>query len=437
MTNTSQSQNPLASFLAVPGAKTTLPVSAAKAGVSADFVAEARQYFENFHYQMGGDHALYYNLRLSEFLPTAMALPACPVKELAVALDPRVGQVKFTPKEGEMTLDEYVVHPNHRVQGLLIAHHGKIVCEAYPGMNPEDHHIWMSAAKTTVGLVFAQLAEEGKVDIAKSVVDYVPELQGTNWDGITVLNALNMSLGLELEETLQALIDPDSLIVRFFSAEFGQPAPGATQIEHWLDVLKEAQNLEDEAQGTVMRYCSGTTTLLNHMAEKIENKPWIDIFSDRVWSKLGARGPVMINLTPEGTAVAHGLVATTLQDFARFGIAFTPSWETVAHEPIVSPTVLQRLQTGGSPEAAYKAGATFAGHRENFGEDPMTNSWQFDDVFADGAMFKHGNVGQGIYIDPSRDVVGVYFSTNPYIPPYGEDKMAGFIRRAAKLLAGD
>ena len=24
-----------------------------------------------------------------------------------------------------------------------------------------------------------------------------------------------------------------------------------------------------------------------------------------------------------------------------------------------------------------------------------------------------------------------------YIPPYGEDKMAGFIRRAAKMLAGE
>jgi hypothetical protein len=48
---------------------------------------------------------------------------------------------------------------------------------------------------------------------------------------------------------------------------------------------------------------------------------------------------------------------------------------------------------------------------------------------------KQGNLGQGIYVDPGRDVVGVYFSTNGYIPPYGEDKMAGFIRRAAKMLA--
>ncbi|RLQ20146.1 hypothetical protein DWB85_19270 [Seongchinamella sediminis] len=64
----------------------------------------------------------------------------------------------------------------------------------------------------------------------------------------------------------------------------------------------------------------------------------------------------------------------------------------------------------------------------------MAKSFQFDAVFEDGALYKHGNFGQGIYIDPARDFVGVYFSTNGYIPPYGEDKMPGFLRQAAKIL---
>jgi len=80
---------------------------------------------------------------------------------------------------------------------------------------------------------------------------------------------------------------------------------------------------------------------------------------------------------------------------------------------------------------------TFHDHRQYFGEHPDHNSFQFDDVFVDGAMFKHGNLGQVIYVDPGRDLVGVYVSTNGYIPPYGEDKMAGFIRRSAIMLAGD
>lgn len=73
--------------------------------------------------------------------------------------------------------------------------------------------------------------------------------------------------------------------------------------------------------------------------------------------------------------------------------------------------------------------------KEDFGEAPLMNSMQFDAGFEDGALWKHGNLGQGIYIDPARDFVGVYYSPNGYVPPFGEDKMPGYLRRAAKYLA--
>lgn len=57
-------------------------------------------------------------------------------------------------------------------------------------------------------------------------------------------------------------------------------------------------------------------------------------------------------------------------------------------------------------------------------------------MFEDGALWKHHNFGQGIYIDPARDFVGVYFSTKGDTPSYGEDNMPGYLRRAAKHLAG-
>jgi hypothetical protein len=81
-------------------------------------------------------------------------------------------------------------------------------------------------------------------------------------------------------------------------------------------------------------------------------------------------------------------------------------------------------------------GTKYEGQKADFGESPLMNSYQFDAVFEDGALWKHGNLGQGIYIDPARDFVGVYYSTNGYIPPYGEDKMPGYLRRAAKQVAG-
>jgi len=429
--------NPLAEYLEVPGATTTLPVTAAKSPWSLEFARSAQENFDNFHYQLGGDHALYYNQNFGEMLPSAWSSPHPEFMPLERALDASIGDaVSFTPAEGKMTVAEYIVHPNHRVQGVMMIHEGKVVFEAFPGMNPMDRHIWMSPGKATVGLILAMLAEDGELDLSKPVVDYVPELAGTNWDGISVLDAANMETGLALEETLESIIDPSSIIVRFFSAEFGVPNPMTGQLENWLDILREAEKIEGEGPGEVFRYSSAVTQVSVLLAEQIDDMTWADLFQARVWSKVGAREDFIHHLMPDGTAVSHGLISTTLEDFARFGMLFTPSWDKTAHERVVSEAVLKRLQTSGSVEA-FQAGAKFEGLKEDFGETPLMNSMQFDAVFADGALWKHGNLGQGIYIDPARDFVGVYYSTNGYIPPYGEDKMPGYLRRAAKYLAGE
>ena len=429
--------NPLAEFLKVPGATTTLPVDAAKNPFPFDFAKAAQSSFDNFHYQLGGDHALYYNKNLSELLPTAYSAPHPDFLPLERGIDASIGDaVRFTPAEGEMSLSEYIVHPNHRVQGVLMIHEGKVVYEEYPGMNPMDRHVWMSPGKATVGLVMGMMAEEGKIDLSKQVIDYVPELAGTNWDGIPMIDAANMATGLALEETLESIIDPTSIIVRFFSAEFGAENPDTGEVDNWLEVLGGAEKIEGEEPGEVFRYSSAVTEVFVLAAEKIDNMTWSELFQQRVWGKVGARQDFQHHLMPDGTAVSHGLISTTLEDFGRFGMVFTPSWDKTAHEEIVSASLLERLQTSGNVEA-FQAGAKFEGLKEDFGETPLMNSMQFDAVFEDGALWKHGNLGQGIYIDPARDFVGVYFSSNGYIPPYGEDKMPGFLRRAAKHVAGE
>jgi CubicO group peptidase (beta-lactamase class C family) len=380
---------------------------------------------------------LYYNLHLSEVLHTATSKPNENYVPLEKAINKKLGdEVKFTPKEGEMSMNEYSVHPNHRIQGIMMIHKGKIVYETYPGMNPTDVHAWMSPGKATVGLVIAQLEAEGKIDMEKEVVHYLPEFKGSNWDGIKMIDAANMATALQLEETMEAIIDPESIIVKFFSAEFGSPNPATGKVDDWLAILKEAEKVDGEKPGERFRYSSAVTQIFVVIAERIENKTWAKLFEDRVWGKMTARLPMQHHLTPDGTSVAHGLLSTTLEDFARFGMLFTPSWDKAAVAPVVSAEVLKRLQTAGKRDA-FVAGAKYQGEIEDFGEEPWMNSYQFDAVFKDGALWKHGNIGQGIYIDPARDFVGVYFSTNGYIPPYGEDKMPGFLRRAAKYVAGE
>jgi CubicO group peptidase (beta-lactamase class C family) len=286
--------NPLAKYLDVPGAKTTLPVSIAKAPFSLEFAQDAQKRFENFHYQLGGDHALYYNMNLSEVLHTAVSKPNDTYRPLEKKLRPEIGdKVSFTVKEGELTLNEYVVHPNHRVQAVVMIHKGKIVYESYPGMNPTDLHAWMSPGKTTVALVIAQLEAEGKIDMSKEVVEYLPDFKGTNWDGITMIDAANMATALQLEETMEAIVDPSSIIVKFFSAEFGSPNPSTGKVDDWLEILKGAEKIEGEDPGYRFRYSSAVTQTFVVIAERIEDKTWAEIFQERVWGNMTARSPML------------------------------------------------------------------------------------------------------------------------------------------------
>ena len=68
-----------------------------------------------------------------------------------------------------------------------------------------------------------------------------------------------------------------------------------------------------------------------------------------------------------------------------------------------------------------------------YGVAPPKNGIQWDNVFDDGAMFKHGNNGQGIYVDPKRDFCAIGFGVAANTS--GTDYAPGFMRTAAKLLA--
>ncbi len=429
-------ENPLEDALKVPGAKPILPVSAAKKPFSNDFIAEAHRYWGNFHWQMGGDHALYYNSHLSEFLPMALTPPVGEVSQLQRELIPGVKETTFVRGDSSTSipLDKYVMDGNMRVQAVMILHKGKIVYEAYPGLNPEQTHFWASVSKTTVGLLATMLEEDGLIDLNKPVTAYAKQLAGTEWDKVTVINALNMSVGLDIQEDLKALADPMSMFQRFAAADFGVPN-GAGVIETDVEVLRDAKPLVGEDPGKVARYSTLTTKVLVYVIEGASGRSFTDLLGEKVWSKIGARQAFMVGLGADGVAGAYGLNYTILEDLARYALIYTPSWKVVSKSPVVSPEVLKALQTSGNHEA-YMAGDWSRGWVSDvFGADmPDFNSRQFDAVWADGAMFKHGNLFQGIYLDPMRDVIGVFYSTTPMT--LGNDLLPGYIRQVAKNLAG-
>ena len=95
------------------------------------------------------------------------------------------------------------------------------------------------------------------------------------------------------------------------------------------------------------------------------------------------------------------MFSTTPEDMLRYAMLFTPSWNKVAKEPIVSDKMMEVYHNTAKPEAyANSSEQGFA--TDWFGYAPPAHGVQWDVVFDDGAMFKHGNNGQGIYPERPR-----------------------------------
>ena len=410
------------------------PMGRWKQPQSLEFVTGATERFTFPNWQSGNDDSVYYNLNIPSFFNARVVRQAPEFSVLERAIDADLLNLTFTDHEGKTTptLKEYLVGPR-QVQAMMMAHKGKVVFETYPGMNPDDHHVWMSASKTTAGLLISMLADEGKIDLDKPVSDYVPQLKGTAWDHITVKNTMNMAVALDNEETFESLSDPKSWIVSFFTSVFGV---GDVEPSEWRKLLKTATPLPNEKPGDRFRYSTSNTQVLVLITEQVTQMPWQAFWHQRVWSKIGARSPFIIGLTPDGTPVAGGLNNTTPEDMLRYALLYTPSWNVVAEEKVISDKLLKLIQGMGNT-AAYDTSTEVEYGTRWFGERPLLNTAQWDHAFADGAMFKHGNMGQGIYVDPKRDFCGMYFglATNDETVA-GIDHSPGYLRAAAKLLAG-
>ena len=409
------------------------PMSRWKSPQSLEFVEGATRRFSFPNWQSGNDDSVFYNLNIPSFFKSRVVAAPSQFSVLKRKVQADLLDLAFDNLDGSANppLREYLVGPR-QVQAMMMAHKGKVVFETYPGMNPQDYHVWMSASKTTAGLMVSMLADEGKVDLEQPVPNYVPELAGSAWDDISVLNTMNMAVALDNEETFESLMNPKSWISSFFTAVF----TASDDPSRWRKLLKNAKTLVGESPGDRFRYSTSNTQVLVLLAEQVTQQSYEQILDEKVWSRIGARNPFLIGLTPDGTPVGGGLNFTTIEDMLRYALIYTPSWKAVSEEQIVSGELLKQIQTMGNP-AAYQDSTELAYGQRWFGETPHMNTAQWDHAFEDGAMFKHGNMGQGIYVDPARDFCGVYFglATNDESVA-GVDHSPGYMRAAAKQLAG-
>ena len=383
----------------------SLPVSVARDGIPANLGYLLRQGFNSTNAYYTGDQNLYYFLHWEEFIPHNAVRRGGPVKMLERALNSRVGRVSAETSLGTMTLDQLIADPRSRIQGFLVVRDGRILYETYPGMRADDHHLWFSTSKTIAGLLVGLLESDGLIDVEQSIDYYMPELSATRWQGVRIIDILDMASGLDLVENEQSRTSPMSSVGAFFRIELGDTSRLG---ERTSDQILFAVGKKGPP-GVVFEYSSLNSKMLGLLAERVSGQRLADLLSERVWSKMGAEGDAQVGVNLEGGAAIYGMMSSRLRDKARYGMLYTPSWEVVAEERVIPQSLIDRIQQGCRPQLLRNA----AEARADTDPDPerRCNSRQWDLVFEDGDMFKGGARGQGLYVSPSRNVVVVWYST--------------------------
>jgi CubicO group peptidase (beta-lactamase class C family) len=156
--------------------------------------------------------------------------------------------------------------------------------------------------------------------------------------------------------------------------------------------------------GVTNEYVSANTNVLMLVIEGVTGRPFADALEELLWTPIGAEADALVAISGEGYAYASGGLHARLRDLARIGQIYTQP----ELSGVLSRAMISAIQEGGIPLTADSLQES----EKELGEDlPQRAGWQWDMIWADGGLYKYGYLGQGLYVDPARDLVIAWFGT--------------------------
>ena len=285
--------------------------------------------------------------------------------------------------------------------GIAVLHRGRIVYERYFGVlsAPRPHIAW-SVTKSFFGTIAASLVAEGRLDPQTLVAAYVPELAASGFATATVRQVLDMTTSLHYSEDYT---DPQAGIWHHGRAGGVLSRPeGYTGPASFCDFLVTLQ--QDGPHGQAFAYRTVNTDVLGWILRRVTGQSLGDLLSQRIWSQLGCEqdGDLMVDST--GTEFAGGGFSASLRDLARFG-------EMMRNEGVFNGRrVVPQAAVGDIRSGADPAHFAQAGYVTLPGASYRDMWWVTHN--AHGAYCARGIHGQGVYIDPTAEMVIARFASH-------------------------
>ena len=298
---------------------------------------------------------------------------------------------RFSSKGKEYDLYDYV--SLNRISGLLVVKDGRIAFETYQLGNSERTR-WMSMSvvkSITASLIGAAIKDGHIKSIDDPVTKYLPQLNGSAYEGVTVRNLLQMTSGVKWNETYT---DPSSDRRRMLEMQIAQTPGGIIEL---MSKLPRAA-----PPGTRWNYSFGDTHVAGALLRAAVGKPLADYLSERIWSRFGMESDATWWLeSPNGLEVGGAGLSATLRDYARFGL-FLLGGGKAGGEQILPDDWVREASTPKMVDSK----------QINYGY----LLWPIPDsagTINEGAFEARGIFGQHVYMNPKERVVIAVWSALP------------------------
>jgi CubicO group peptidase (beta-lactamase class C family) len=290
---------------------------------------------------------------------------------------------------------------------FLVLHRGRIVYERYlNGMQPHAPHLMFSCTKSFVGTMLLMLIEQGRVDAARPVSHYVPELAGSAFGDASVQQVLDMTTAIRFEEVYA---DHDSDwghygdVFGMYGATAGN-RKGPTSIFDYLPTLKK-----DGAHGQAFHYVTPNTDVLGWILSRVTGLTVAQALETMLWQPLGAEYDGYFWLDGGGREMAGAGLNITPRDAARFGQMILQQGRYDGRQ-VIPAAVAARILRQGNAEIFTKL------YPDDPWYGPIGHSyhdqwWSFNN--AHQTVSAIGIHGQYIWLDPVAQMVIVKVSSSP------------------------
>jgi CubicO group peptidase (beta-lactamase class C family) len=280
---------------------------------------------------------------------------------------------------------------------LLVMKDGRVVYERYlNNTGPQTRFMGWSMTKSIVSMLVGVAIAEGRIrTIDAPITDYLPELKGGGYDGVSIRQIMQMRSGVDYPERY----------------DFANPS--VAQKNHEAALVQNVARFADAARtipraappGQVFAYKTLDTAVLGWLLERAVGTNVSSFMSSRLWEPLGAEQPgffIMDGQPGVGREFTGAGFNATLRDYARLGLM-------VLNEG--------RGPNGQIVPAAWLREATRPSHPEGPTGGYGLQWWTAPNS---EAFYALGLQGQYIYVDPPSRTVVVKMS---FFPP--ADQKAG------------